>query len=210
MSPFIVYSPHDLNIKSQLSGNLSVGIWTLGIVAGAVAWSPTTVFTLNFLAIIPLAAVLSFATDQIAMKLGESMWGGGWLNATFGNAVELIVSIVALKDGQIEVVQSSMLGSILSNLLLVMGMCFFLGGLCHRGRTGSGTEQKFSAAVAQTSCSLMTLSSASLVIPAALYAVMNPNGSDDKFQVALILSRATAIILLVLYILYLIFSAPDA
>ncbi|UNI16732.1 Calcium/proton exchanger CAX-like [Purpureocillium takamizusanense] len=161
----------------------------IGIVAGAVGWSPATVFTLNFFAIIPLAAVLSFATEQIAMKLGESM--GGLLNATFGNAVELIVSIVALKDGQIEVVQSSMLGSILSNLLLVMGMCFFLGGLCHRGRTGSGTEQGFSAAVAQTTCSLMTLSSASLVIPAA---------------VALILSRATAIILLVLYILYLIFQ----
>ncbi|KJZ69925.1 hypothetical protein HIM_10681 [Hirsutella minnesotensis 3608] len=176
----------------------------IGIVAGAVGWNPTTVFTLNFFAIIPLAAVLSFATEQIAMKLGESM--GGLLNATFGNAVELIVSIVALKDGQIEVVQSSMLGSILSNLLLVMGMCFFLGGLCHRGQTGSGTEQGFSATVAQTTCSLMTLSSASLVIPAALYAVMNQNGSDDKFQVALTLSRATAIILLLLYILYLVFQ----
>lgn len=61
----------------------------IGIIAGAVGWSPTTVFTLNFFAIIPLAAVLSFATEQIAMKLGESM--GGLLNATFGNAVELIV-----------------------------------------------------------------------------------------------------------------------
>lgn len=75
---------------------------------------------------------------------------------------------MALKDGQIEVVQSSMLGSILSNLLLVMGMCFFFGGLVHRGRNGSGTEQTFSGAVAQTTCSLMTLSSASLVIPAAV------------------------------------------
>ena len=61
----------------------------IGIVAGAVGWNPTIVFTLNFFAIIPLAAVLSFATEQIAMKLGESM--GGLLNATFGNAVELIV-----------------------------------------------------------------------------------------------------------------------
>lgn len=61
-----------------------------------------------------------------------------------------------------------MLGSILSNLLLVMGMCFFFGGLRHRGTNGSGTEQEFSAAVAQTTCSLMTLSSASLVIPAAV------------------------------------------
>jgi Ca2+:H+ antiporter len=75
---------------------------------------------------------------------------------------------VALRDNQIEVVQSSMLGSILSNLLLVMGMCFFFGGIRHRGISGDGTEQTFSAAVAQTTCSLMTLSSASLVIPAAV------------------------------------------
>ena len=61
-----------------------------------------------------------------------------------------------------------MLGSILSNLLLVMGTCFLLGGLVHRGQDGSGTEQVFSAAVAQTTCSLMTLSSASLVLPAAV------------------------------------------
>jgi Ca2+:H+ antiporter len=61
-----------------------------------------------------------------------------------------------------------MLGSILSNLLLVMGMCFFFGGLVHRGTNGHGTEQTFSSAVAQTTCSLMTLASASLVLPAAV------------------------------------------
>lgn len=75
---------------------------------------------------------------------------------------------MALRDNQIEVVQSSMLGSILSNLLLVMGMCFFFGGLIHRGTNGAGTEQQFSSAVAQTTCSLMTLASASLVLPAAV------------------------------------------
>lgn len=140
----------------------------LGIVAGELEWSPTTVFTINFFAIIPLAAVLSFATEQISMKLGDAI--GGLLNATFGNAVELIVSIVALKDGQIEVVQSSMLGSILSNLLLVMGMCFFLGGIVNMRHpsTQLGQEQGFASATAQTTCSLMTLSSASLVIPATV------------------------------------------
>ncbi|KND90683.1 Vacuolar calcium ion transporter [Tolypocladium ophioglossoides CBS 100239] len=176
----------------------------IGIVAGASHWSPTAVFTINFFAIIPLAAVLSFVTEEISIKLGETM--GGLLNATFGNAVELIVSIVALRDGQIQVVQSSMLGSILSNLLLVMGMCFFFGGMVHRGENGAGTEQVFSAAVAQTTCSLMTLSSASLVIPAALYSVLNQNGSDGKQQSILVLSRGTAIILLVLYVLYLVFQ----
>lgn len=61
-----------------------------------------------------------------------------------------------------------MLGSILSNLLLVMGMCFLLGGLLHRGESGNGTEQTFSSATAQTTCSMMTLASASLIIPAAV------------------------------------------
>lgn len=68
----------------------------LGIIAGAMHWSPTAVFVLNFFAIIPLAAVLSFATEEISMNLGETM--GGLLNATFGNAVELIVCITLSND----------------------------------------------------------------------------------------------------------------
>ncbi|KAF6840254.1 calcium proton exchanger [Colletotrichum plurivorum] len=178
----------------------------IGIIAGESNWSPTAVFTINFFAIIPLAAVLSFATEQISMKLGEAL--GGLLNATFGNAVELIVSIVALKDNQIEVVQSSMLGSILSNLLLVMGMCFFFGGIVNmRDRvTGQGMEQSFASATAQTTCSLMTLSSASLVIPATLYSVLDKAEAKEKEHSILLLSRGTAIILLVLYIMYLWFQ----
>lgn len=89
---------------------------------------------------------------------------------------------MALRDGQIPIVQSSMLGSILSNLLLVMGMCFLFGGLVHRGESGAGSEQKFSSAVAQATCSLMTLSSASLVIPAAvsLTSLDPPNSVTDR------------------------------
>ena len=142
----------------------------IGIVAGSMGWSAEAIFTINFFAIIPLAAVLSFATEEISKKMGETL--GGLLNATFGNAVELIVSIVALRDGQIEIVQASMLGSILSNLLLVMGMCFFLGGIINRtDGNGRGVEQSFASATAQTTCSLMTLSSASLVIPAAVSSI---------------------------------------
>lgn len=63
----------------------------LGIIAGAIGWNPTAVFVLNFLAIIPLASLLSFATEELSTKLGETL--GGLLNATFGNAVELIVRI---------------------------------------------------------------------------------------------------------------------
>jgi len=71
----------------------------LGIVAGLLHWNPTVVFILNFFAIVPLAAVLSFATEEISMKLGQTL--GGLLNATFGNAVELIVSIRAYEAGTV-------------------------------------------------------------------------------------------------------------
>ncbi|KAJ3453558.1 hypothetical protein MRS44_017805 [Fusarium solani] len=167
-------------------------------------WNPIAVFTINLIAIMPLAAVMSFATKEISLRLGETM--GGLLNATFGNAVELIFSIVALKEKHIDIVQASMLGSILSNLSLVMGMCFLFGGIVHRGSTGNDTEQVFSSATAQTTCSLMALSSASLIIPAALSAVLDQSGFRDKDQSILALSRGTAIILLVLYVLYFVFK----
>ncbi|KAL2112609.1 hypothetical protein VUR80DRAFT_7034 [Thermomyces stellatus] len=188
--------------------NFLLVIVPLGIIAGELKWSPTTVFVLNFFAIIPLAAVLSFATEEIAMRLGDTL--GGLLNATFGNAVELIVSVVALYDSQIEVVQASMLGSILSNLLLVLGMCFFFGGLRNlRNSDGSGMEQQFPSGTAQTTCSLLALSSASLVIPAALYNVLDGQKErikSDPGDPVLLLSRGTAIILLLLYGLYLYFQ----
>jgi len=89
----------------------------LGIIGGALKLKASVVFVLNFLAIVPLAGLLSFATEELSAELGQTI--GGLLNATFGNAVELIISIAALLQGQIRIVQSSMLGSILSNILLV-------------------------------------------------------------------------------------------
>ncbi|KAI9811229.1 MAG: hypothetical protein M1827_005561 [Pycnora praestabilis] len=168
----------------------------LGIIAGALGWSPTAVFILNFLAIIPLAALLSFATEELSVKLGQTL--GGLLNATFGNAVELIVSIVALKDGEIRIVQSSMLGSILSNILLVLGCCFLAGGIKYK-------EQMFNSTVASTMSSLMAVASASLIIPATLYNVLARSKTSSEDEI-LILSHGTAVILLVLYVLYLFFQ----
>lgn len=188
--------------------NILIVFVPLGLIAGMADWGAPAVFTLNFLAIIPLAAMLSFATEEIAEHVGPSL--GGLLNATFGNAVELIVSVVALREGQIEVVQSSMLGSILSNVLLVMGMCFLLGGIYNsKDVNGQGKEQEFAMGTAQTSCSLMAVSSATLIIPAALYAVMDSsNGSHraDRDRSILILSRGTAIVMLCLYVTYLWFQ----
>ncbi|KAF2137624.1 uncharacterized protein K452DRAFT_235503 [Aplosporella prunicola CBS 121167] len=168
----------------------------LGIIAGALNWSPTPVFILNFIAIIPLAALLSFATEELSAKLGQTV--GGLMNATFGNAVELIVSIVALRNGEIRIVQSSMLGSILSNILLVLGCCFVASGL-------KRSESHFNETVASTMSSLMAVSCASLIIPATLYSVLRKSSTDTDEHI-LILSHGTAIILLILYIMYLYFQ----
>jgi Ca2+:H+ antiporter len=93
-SPWIKYPKHVarvtwLTLASNYVNVLLVFV-PLGIIAGAVGWNPTTVFILNFFAIVPLASLLSFATEELSAKLGETI--GGLMNATFGNAVELIVS----------------------------------------------------------------------------------------------------------------------
>lgn len=168
----------------------------LGIIAGVLHWDSTAVFVLNFFAIIPLASMLSFATEELAATMGQAL--GGLMNATFGNAVELIVSIIALKGNQIRVVQASMLGSILSNILLVLGCCFFVGGLRF-------SEQTFNSTVASTMSSLMAVASASLIIPATLYAALSQSKQNAQANI-LVLSHGTAIILLVLYVMYLYFQ----
>jgi len=169
----------------------------LGFIAHLLNWSDTWVFVLNFFAIIPLAKLLEFATEDISLRVGQTI--GGLLNATFGNAVELIVSIIALIDGQIRVVQASMLGSIISNLLLVLGMSFVAGGYYVK-------EQKFNQTAAQTSSSLMALACVGLIIPASFNFAISNASKDERDDELLNLSHGTAIVLLIIYILYLVFS----
>lgn len=167
----------------------------VGIAAGVLEWSSTAIFWINFLAIVPLASVLAFATEELSENVGETI--GGLLNATFGNAVELIVSIIALKDNQVRIVQASMLGSILSNSLLVLGCCFIAGGLTR-------VQQTFNQTVAQTMSSLMALATAGLMIPAAFHATIPT--SDYSNDLILSLSRGVSIILLIVYVLFLVFQ----
>ncbi|KAG0644398.1 Sodium/calcium exchanger protein-domain-containing protein [Tuber brumale] len=190
-----VYTKTKVILLSNYVNTLLIFV-PLGIVAGAMKWNSTAIFVMNFLAIIPLAALLSFATEELALMVGETL--GGLLNATFGNAVELIVSIVALTKGEIRIVQASMLGSILSNILLVLGMCFFFGGLKHK-------EQNFNTTVASTMSSLMAVASSSLIIPAALYSTL-VGPKEASFKLILDLSRGTSVVLLILYVLYLVFQ----
>ncbi|KAI8580080.1 hypothetical protein K450DRAFT_239285 [Umbelopsis ramanniana AG] len=164
------------------------------------SWPATIPFIFNFIAIIPLAKLLGFATEDLSLRVGEVL--GGLLNATFGNAVELIVSIIALVQGLVTVVQASMLGSILSNLLLVLGMCFFFGGLKFK-------EQSFNVTAAQTSASLLFIATSSLLLPAAFYGsaygLSNENKADVTKEI-LSISRATSIILLIIYAGFLFFQ----
>lgn len=177
----------------------------LGLLAGTLGWSSNAIFWINFFAIVPLALILAFATEELAEHTGQTL--GGLLNATFGNAVELIVSVIALKENQVRIVQALMLGSILSNLLLVLGCCFIAGGITR-------VQQTFNQTVAQTMLSLMALATAGLMIPAAFHASMPgpktgkpfPDPDSDYDEMILSLLRGTAVILLALYILYLVFQ----
>lgn len=99
----------------------------IGIAVHAAGLGPEIVFAMNAVAIIPLAGLLAFATEAVAARLGDTL--GALLNVSFGNAVELILFIILLAGDQIEVVQAALLGSILANLLLILGMAFLLGGL---------------------------------------------------------------------------------
>ncbi|KAM3081657.1 hypothetical protein ACMFMG_005109 [Clarireedia jacksonii] len=164
----------------------------VGIALNYAGVNKIVVFVVNFIAIIPLAAMLSFATEELALHVGESL--GGLLNASFGNAVEMIVAIIALAKKEFVVVQTSLIGSILSNLLLVMGMCFFFGGLRR-------TEQFFNQTVAQTAASLLALAVASVIIPTAF-----DEWSDTTEAPIAAISRGTSVILLVVYGGYLYFQ----
>ncbi|KAJ5635663.1 uncharacterized protein N7484_008976 [Penicillium longicatenatum] len=190
--------PHKFTLASQLRATI-FNSWInvlffavpVGIALYAADMNPVAIFVVNFIAIIPLAAMLSFATEEIALRTGETI--GGLLNATFGNAVELIVAIIALVKKEVVIVQTSLIGSMLSNLLLVMGMCFFFGGI-------NRIEQHFNVTVAQTAASILAIAVAALIIPTAF------SWSDGHADKVAPLSRGTSILLLVVYACYLFFQ----
>ena len=111
----------------------------ISIAANAMELGSSVIFITSSIAIIPLAGWMGTATEEIAVVLGPNL--GGLLNATFGNATELIIGIIALNAGLVRVVKASITGSIIGNLLLVMGLSMFLGGLRFK-------EQKFQSVVA--------------------------------------------------------------
>lgn len=142
-----------------------------GIAADAAHLSPTIIFAINAVAIVPLAGLLAHATECVASRLGTT-WGA-LLNVSFGNSVELIIFIIALVKDEIRIVQASLLGSILANLLLILGMAFLLGGLRFR-------EQIYNSTVTQMSACLLSLSVMSLLLPVSIPPASSPFNQPDN------------------------------
>ncbi|XP_020595460.1 vacuolar cation/proton exchanger 3-like [Phalaenopsis equestris] len=154
------------------------------------------VFFFSLVGITPLAERLGYATEQLAFYTGPTV--GGLLNATFGNATEMIISIYALKNGMIRVVQQSLLGSILSNMLLVLGCAFFCGGIVY-----SKKDQIFNKAAAVVNSGLLLMAVMGLTFPAVLH-FTHSEVQYGKSEVSL--SRFSSCIMLVAYAGYLFFQ----
>src|SRR6058998_1550387 len=119
---------------------------------------PPVIFFSAALAIVPAARLIVLSTEQLATRTGDAI--GGLLNATFGNAPELIIALVALRAGYFDMVRASIIGAILANLLLALGVAFFLGGLRHH-------DQKYNPAAARMYTTMMLLAAMSLAVPSA-------------------------------------------
>ncbi|KAI6672081.1 hypothetical protein NL676_006966 [Syzygium grande] len=154
------------------------------------------VFFLSMLGITPLAERLGYATEQLAFYTGPTV--GGLLNATFGNATELIISIYALKNGMIRIVQQSLLGSILSNMLLVLGCAFFTGGIVHHKKV-----QVFNEAAALVNSGLLLMAVMGIMFPAVLH-FTHTEVHFGKSELAL--SRFSSCVMLVAYASYIFFQ----
>ena len=165
----------------------------ISIAANAMELGSSVIFITSAIAIIPLAGWMGTATEEIAVVLGPNL--GGLLNATFGNATELIIGIIALNAGLVRVVKASITGSIIGNLLLVMGLSMFLGGLRFK-------EQKFQSVVARLNASAMNLAVIAILVPTAVNATSNGISSNTMQN----LSVAVGIVLITVYILTLLFS----
>ncbi|NJR51758.1 MAG: calcium/proton exchanger [Leptolyngbyaceae cyanobacterium CSU_1_3] len=165
----------------------------ISIAAHYLEWGSLIVFVAACLAILPLAAWMGTATEEIAVVVGPTL--GGLLNATFGNATELIIALVALNAGLVDVVKASLTGSIIGNLLLVMGLSMLLGGLRYK-------EQEFQPIVARVNASSMNLAVIALLLPTAVnYTSTGIDGATLQK-----LSVAVAFVLITVYGLTLLFS----
>lgn len=156
--------------------------------------SPSIMFVLAALSIIPLAGLMGEGTEEISFYSGPKI--GGFLNGTFGNATELIISFFALKEGLFEVVKSSIAGAVIGNVLLVLGASMLAGGLKHKTQT-------FNKKVVEVSSSMLLFAVVGLCVPALFTHTVDSSLLNTRYEG---LSIIVAIIMIIIYILSLIFS----
>src|SRR6185436_8069266 len=192
-----------ITITPQLLMQVLLVFVVLAPLASVQHWGALAVFTFSALAIIPLAGRMGEATEQLASRLGAGV--GGLLNATFGNAAELIIALVALQRGLYDVVKASLTGSIIGNILLVLGLACLAGGI---GRE----RQLFDRAAAAAGSTLLVLAVIGMVVPAMFQFVAEAavqRGTITGGREALLertLSLEISIVLFAAYLLSLLFS----
>jgi Ca2+:H+ antiporter len=171
----------------------------LSIAAKWVGWGDSAVCLLSAGAILPLAVWLSTATEEIALSLGPTV--GALLNALFGNAAELIITLTALRAGLVEIVKASITGTVMANLLLALGLAMTAGGIGRR-------EQRFAPVVARVNGSAMTLALVAILLPslAALSSGQSSAGDGIPGSASESFSIFVAWVLLAVYGLTLVFS----
>ncbi|MFQ6059558.1 MAG: calcium/proton exchanger [Anaerolineae bacterium] len=173
--------------------NLLLIFVPIAIVAELLHLNPTLVFFVSALGVVPLAGILGEATEELAIHAGPRV--GGLLNATFGNAAELIIAIFAIREGLLELVKASITGSILGNILLILGLGILLGGLRHG-------VQRFNREQASISATMMTLAVIALAIPAVFGHTIELVNHDAVEY----LSLGVAGVMILVYLLSLVYS----
>jgi Ca2+:H+ antiporter len=178
----------------------------VAIVASLAGWNPTLVFIASGLAVIPFAGLMGEATEALAVHTGPRL--GGLLNATLGNAAELIITILAIREGvmnpalretMLELVRASLTGSVLGNILLVLGLSIFFGGLRH-GR------QRFDRSHAGTNATMLMLAVSALVIP-SIFGHTIESVDHDAVEY---LSLGVAGVMILLYVLALVYQLRNS
>jgi Ca2+:H+ antiporter len=176
--------------------------WRVVLLAGAPAaaalefLSPerhTAIFVASAISIVPLAAYIGRATDELANRLGGGV--GGLLNATFGNAAELIIGVLALRRGLTDLVKASLTGSIIGNVLLVFGLCAVVGGVRH-------PVQRFNRTAAGLGATMLLLSAIGLTVPAVFHQLAQGSGPGPELK----LDTEIAVVLILTYCASLVFT----
>ena len=190
-------------LRAQHAPYLLLAFVPLAAAGAALEWSGLVVFACAALAIVPLAGIMGRATEALAARLGAGV--GGLLNATFGNAAELIIALMALHRGLHDVVKASLTGSIIGNILLVLGLAILAGGV---GRE----KQTFERSAAAAGATLLALAAVGLLVPALFHIVAHEAFRDGgitlqhEHAIEHGLSLEISVVLFASYLLSLVFS----